>query len=141
MADAATAPYMATEEAELNDAFKRYEHGVFVDNARRTALLAALFMLAGTSLDWMVFPELAWHFLLIRAVDTVLLCVIVGLLGHVSSERFRRLAAHALFLLPTVGMCWMIALTGGGGRRTTPVSISRCSPLRFCCAAHSRIRR
>ena len=48
MADAATVPYTATEEAELNHAFKRYEHGVFVDNARRTAALSALFMLAGT---------------------------------------------------------------------------------------------
>ncbi|WP_367874874.1 ATP-binding protein [Luteolibacter sp. Populi] len=114
MADAATVPYTATEEAELNHAFKRYEHGVFVDNARRTAALSALFMLAGTSLDWMVFPELAWHFLLIRAIVTLLLCVIFWLLGLLSSEWSRRLTAHVLFMLPTVSICWMIALTKGG---------------------------
>ncbi|WP_035607009.1 ATP-binding protein [Haloferula sp. BvORR071] len=114
MADAATVPYTATEEAELNHAFKRYEHGVFVDNARRTAALSALFMLAGTTLDWMVFVEMSWHFLLIRAIVTLLLCVVYWLLGQVSSEWTRRLTTYGLFMLPTVSICWMIALTKGG---------------------------
>jgi len=114
MADAATVPYVANEEAELNHAFKRYEHGVFVDNARRTAALSALFMLAGTTLDWMVFPELSWHFLFIRAVVTLLLCVVFWALGQVSSEWTRRMITYGLFMLPTVSICWMIAVTGGG---------------------------
>ena len=56
MAEAASVPFTAAEEAELKHAFERYEHGVSVDNARRAAALAALFMLAGTTLYWMVFP-------------------------------------------------------------------------------------
>jgi len=114
MADAATVPYMAAEGAELNHAFKRYENGVFVVNARRTALLSALFMLAGTTLDWMVFPEQAWLFFLIRVIVALLLCVVFWLLGKFSSERPRRLIVHGLFMLPTVSICWMIAVTGGG---------------------------
>ena len=114
MADAATVPYMSAEGAELTHAFKRYENGVFVVNARRTSLLSALFMLAGTTLDWMVFPELAWGFFLIRVVVALLLCVVFWLLGKFSSERARRLIVLGLFMLPTVSICWMIAVTGGG---------------------------
>ncbi|MEK7951288.1 ATP-binding protein [Luteolibacter soli] len=114
MPDVATVPYMAAEGAELNDAFKRYENGVFVGNARRTALLSALFMLAGTTLDWMVFPEQAWKFFLIRVVVALLLCVVFWLLGRFSSERSRRFIAYCLFMAPTVSICWMIAVTGGG---------------------------
>ncbi|MDB6076493.1 MAG: hypothetical protein JWO82_240, partial [Akkermansiaceae bacterium] len=40
--------------ASLREAFRQYEHGVGVDNARRAGSLAALFMLAGTALDWVV---------------------------------------------------------------------------------------
>jgi len=114
MADAATVPYMAAEGAELNHAFKRYENGVFVGNARRTALLSALFMLAGTTLDWMVFPEKAWLFFLVRVVVALLLCVVFWLLGKFSGERSRRFIALCLFMMPTVSICWMIATTGGG---------------------------
>ncbi|MCW1926483.1 ATP-binding protein [Luteolibacter arcticus] len=114
MADVATVPYMSAEGAELNQAFKRYENGVFVGNARRTALLSALFMLAGTTLDWMVFPEQAWQFFLIRVVVALLLCVVFWMLGKFSSEQSRRFIAYGLFMAPTVSICWMIAVTGGG---------------------------
>ncbi|MCW1884739.1 ATP-binding protein [Luteolibacter flavescens] len=114
MADAATVPYTAADGAGLNQAFKRYENGVFVTNARRTALLSALFMVAGSTLDWMVFPHKAWQFLLIRIVVALLLCVVFWLLGRFSSERSHRQIAHVLFMLPTVSICWMIAVTGGG---------------------------
>ncbi|HEY1122047.1 MAG TPA: HAMP domain-containing sensor histidine kinase, partial [Haloferula sp.] len=114
MPEVATVPYMAAEGAELNHAFKRYENGVFVVNARRTALLSALFMLAGTTLDWMVFPDQAWKFFLIRVVVALLLCVVFWLLGKFSGERSRRFIALCLFMMPTVSICWMIAVTGGG---------------------------
>lgn len=114
MAEVATVPYLSADEAGLNDAFKRYENGVFVVNARRTALLSALFMLAGTTLDWIVFSEQAPEFLLIRIVVALLLCVVFWLLGRSTSEGARRLIAHVLFMLPTVSICWMISVTGGG---------------------------
>ncbi len=114
MAEAASVPFNAAEEAELKHAFERYEHGVSVDNARRAAALAALFMLAGTTLDWMVFPEKAWHFLFIRAVVTFLLCAIFWALGRLNREGSRNWIAQGVPLLPTLGICWMIMKTGGG---------------------------
>ena len=114
MAEAATVPFTAADEAELKHAFERYEHGVSVDNARRAAALAALFMLGGTTLDWMVFSEKAWHFLFIRAVITLLLCVIFWALGRLSREGSRNWIAQGVPLLPTLGICWMIMETGGG---------------------------
>jgi signal transduction histidine kinase len=114
MAEAATVSFPAVDETELKHAFERYEHGVSVDNARRAAALAALFMLAGTTLDWMVFPEKAWHFLFIRAVTTFLLCAIFWALAHLSREKSRNWIAQGVPLLPTMGICWMIAETGGG---------------------------
>ncbi len=114
MAEATSVPFSAAEEAELKHAFERYEHGVSVDNARRAAALAALFMLAGTTLDWMVFPEKAWHFLFIRAVVTLLLCAIYWALGRLNREGSRNWIAQGVPLLPTLGICWMIMKTGGG---------------------------
>ena len=114
MPEASPVSFSAPDEAELKHAFERYEHGVSVDNARRAAALAALFMLAGTTLDWMVFPEKAWHFLFIRAVTTFLLCGIFWALAHLSREKSRNWIAQGIPLLPTLGICWMIVETGGG---------------------------
>ena len=114
MAEASTEPFSPADEAELKSAFQRYEHGVSVDNARRAASLAALFMLAGTTLDWMVYPEQAWHFLFIRGIVTLLLCVVFWALGQLSREISRNWIAQAIPFLPTAGICWMIAKTGGG---------------------------
>jgi hypothetical protein len=114
MAEAATEPFTPADEAELKRAFEHYEHGVSVDNARRAAALAALFMLAGTTLDWMVFPDQAWHFLFIRGVVTLLLCAVFWALGYLSREGSRNWIAQAVPFLPTLGICWMIMKTGGG---------------------------
>ncbi|WP_193212464.1 ATP-binding protein [Luteolibacter marinus] len=114
MAESTTIPFNDAEEAELKRAFAQYEHGVAVDNARRAAALAALFMLAGTTLDWMVFTSYAWTFLLVRAIVTLLLCVVYWALGSLEVARSRNWIAQAIPLLPTIGICWMIMKTGGG---------------------------
>lgn len=114
MPEALSVPMPAADEAELKDAFKRYEHGVGVENARRAAALAALFMLAGTALDWVVFREFAWHFLFIRAICTLLLCLVFWALGVVQAERARTWISQGVALLPIVGICWMITITRGG---------------------------
>ena len=61
----------------LRQAFRNYEHGIALDNARRAAVFAAIFMLAGWSLDLVVFTDQAWTFLLIRTLCALLL---VGIL-------------------------------------------------------------
>lgn len=114
MAEALTASFAEPDDGELKDAFRRYEHGVSVDNARRAAALAALFMLAGTSLDWVVFRDFAWHFLFIRAASTMLLCAVFWGLGRLEREFSRTALAQAVAFIPIVGICWMIVMTQGG---------------------------
>jgi len=115
MAEDATDPDREpADDPALEAAFREYEGEVAVDNARRAAALAALFMLAGTLLDWIVFRDLAWDFLLIRMVTTLLLCGVFVALGRLANPLGRVAVAQLVALLPTLGICWMIALTGGG---------------------------
>lgn len=113
MVEAAPAP-QETDPAELRREFREYEHGVIVTNARLAAWLAGLFMIAGATLDWMVFRHLAGKFLLIRAMSALLL----GGVFLILARPLRRLAAQGIAqlipLIPTMAICWMIALTGGG---------------------------
>ncbi len=102
------------EDPALLEEFRRYESSVALDNARRAAALAALFILAGTLMDWVVFPKLAWHFLLIRAVCTLSLCAVFWVLGLLEREKPRMLAAQGIPLSPIIAICWMIYMTGGG---------------------------
>lgn len=95
-------------------AFRDYEQGVLVDNAKRAAVLAALFMFVGTVLDWVVFPQLGWRILLVRAVCTLMLCLVFFGLGHMHRLAAPRWMVQVIALLPMVSMCWMIAVTGGG---------------------------
>jgi len=114
MAETPTIPESKTDAAELRAAFRDYEHQVMVTNARLAAWLAGLFMLAGTTLDWMVFPEKGWRFLLARAISTPLLMGVYFLLGRSLPRPVARGAAQLIPLIPTIAICWMIATTGGG---------------------------
>lgn len=95
-------------------AFRDYEHGVLVDNAKRAAALGAIFMFLGTVLDWVVFPMLGWNFLLIRAICTLLLCAAFFGLGRMRRMSSPRWMVQAIALLPMLAICWMVAVTGGG---------------------------
>jgi signal transduction histidine kinase len=114
MPDTSTTSESKTDAAELRDAFRDYEHQVLVSNARLAAWLAALFMLAGTTLDWMVFPEKGWLFLLVRAISTPLVIGVFFLLGRPLPRMVAKGAAQLIPLIPTIAICWMIAVTGGG---------------------------
>jgi signal transduction histidine kinase len=114
MPETSTTSESKTDAAELRDAFRDYEHQVLVTNARLAAWLAGLFMLAGTTLDWMVFPEKGWSFLLARAISTPLLMGVFFLLGRPLPRLVAKGAAQLIPLIPTIAICWMIATTGGG---------------------------
>jgi len=114
MPETSTTSESKTDAAELRDAFRDYEHQVLVTNARLAAWLAALFMLAGTTLDWMVFPEKGWLFLLVRAISTPLVIGVFFLLGRPLPRLVAKGAAQLIPLIPTIAICWMIAVTGGG---------------------------
>ena len=107
-------PEQLQDDSNVLRAFRDYEHGVLVDNAKRAAALGAAFMFLGTALDWVVFPNLGWEFLLVRAICTLLLCGAFFGLGHMRRVSAPRWMVQAIALLPMLSICWMIAVTGGG---------------------------
>ncbi len=98
----------------LRQAFREYENGVAFDNARRAAVFAAIFMLAGWSLDLVVVNHKAWIFLLIRAICAVLLGIIFYYLGRSRHTKGAHTIAQGIAFLPLVSICGMIAVTDGG---------------------------
>lgn len=113
MAEAVVIP-PDSEEVQRR-AFRVYENGIALNNARRTAVFAGVFMLAASSLDWVILPEYAWEFLGIRVVCAVLLAVIYWYLCSVHQTEVRsKIAAQGITLLPMVSICAMIAVTEGG---------------------------
>ena len=115
MVENAKTTELLPEPAELRGAFQEYEHGVLVVNACLAARLAGAFMLAGSLLDWMVFPEKAAEFLLIRVVAAVPLLVLCPLLRvRWRSRSTAQGLAQLIPLIPTISICWMIVVTGGG---------------------------
>lgn len=102
------------DKETLTNEFRAYEHAVAVENARRAAVLAGLFMLAGTALDWVVFPEHAFRFLLIRALCSFLHVCVFFLLGKVERPLWYQAISQSIALLPMISISVMIAATRGG---------------------------
>ena len=98
----------------LREAFRKYESGVALANARRAAVFAGLFMLVGWALDWIVFPERAWDFLLIRTLSATLLGLVFLQLGRLKKPTMVNRVAQSIALLPLISICVMIAMTDGG---------------------------
>lgn len=101
-------------QAELRTAFREYESGIAIVDARRAAVFASLFMLLGWALDWVVVPEMEATFLLIRATTALLLAIIFFCLGRTQSHIISNLYAQGIALLPLLAICTMIGLTDGG---------------------------
>lgn len=101
------------QDAEMRQAFREYEGAIAFDNARRAAALAGIFMLAGWSLDWVVYPQHAWNFLLLRAICAFLLG---GIYFYISVKRARIsiILSQGVALLPLISICAMIQRTEGG---------------------------
>ena len=100
--------------ADLRESFREYESGIAFDNARRAAVFAAVFMLAASSLDWVIIADYGLEFLLIRATCAVLLGGIFWYLGNSRRTASTNILAQGIALLPLVSICVMIAVTEGG---------------------------
>ena len=101
-------------EADLRESFREYESGIAFDNARRAAVFAAVFMLAASSLDWVIVTDYGMEFLLIRATCAVLLGGIFWYLGNSRRTASTNVVAQGIALLPLISICVMIAVTEGG---------------------------
>ncbi len=100
--------------AELRQSFREYESGIALENARRAAVFAAVFMMVASSLDWVIFRSLAVDFLVIRTVCALLLGVIFWYLGQALPSRTTSIVSQGIALLPLISICSMIVATGGG---------------------------
>ena len=105
---------LPANEAELLQAFREYESGIALANARLAAVFAAVFMLAASSLDWIIIPEHGTDFLLIRAICGILLGGIFLYLDGAKPSLRTSAAIQGIALLPLLGICTMIAVTSGG---------------------------
>ena len=101
-------------EEELRQSFREYESGIAFDNARRAAVFAAVFMLAASSLDWVIIAERGLDFLMIRATCAMLLGAIFWFLGKARHSPSSSIVAQGIALLPLISICAMIAVTEGG---------------------------
>lgn len=93
----------------LMQQFQDYESGIRVKNYRMCAILASIFMLAGASLDWVVYQEEGVKaFFHLRAGAVVLLVIIRMLLGTELGHRHHR-ALGLCMAMPLMGsIAWMI---------------------------------
>ncbi len=83
-------------------------------NSRRAAVLAGIFMMAGGSLDVVVFPEHLLLFFIIRLCCSLLLVLVYLDLRRGSATGGKKLTAAWIALLPMISICAMIYFTGGG---------------------------
>ncbi len=111
----ATVSSLRETDAELQKSFREYESGIAFDNSRRAAVFAAVFMLAGFSLDLVMIAQREMEFFLIRAVCALLLGMIFWYLGAAKNSRIgAKIASQGIALLPLISVCLMIAMTDGG---------------------------
>ncbi len=89
--------------------FQDYERDIRVRNFRLCGILATVFMLAGSSLDWMVYgSEGVTAFLHLRVISAVFLVVIWFLLMTELGRRLHRLLGIAMALPLILSISWMI---------------------------------
>ena len=112
MAEASVNPRETAED--LRNSFREYESEIAFDNVRRAAVFAGVFMLAASSLDWVIINDWALEFLVIRASCATLLGGIFWYLGRSRNSASSKIAAVGIALLPLISICIMIAVTQGG---------------------------
>lgn len=98
----------------LKELFQTYERGIRVRNYRTCGVLAIVFMLAGSSLDWIVYGvEGAVRFSRLRFMCVAILAVVEGLLLTNWGRRTHRVLGLVM-ASPLIGsIAWMIYIKEG----------------------------
>jgi signal transduction histidine kinase len=110
----------APTQAAIRDAFHVYERDVRVRNYKVGCLLAFIFMPAGASLDYFVYPHNVWtshlstNFLALRLLCSALLAAIGLGLHFRPKTNYYRVLGSLVALLPLFSIAWMIYVTQGG---------------------------
>lgn len=102
--------------ADLLGKFQRYERDIRVRNYRYCGILATIFMLAGSSLDWMVYgKEGVYAFLHLRLICALVLMVIWFILMTEMGRNAHRILGIIMGLPMIVSISWMIYDRQGAG--------------------------
>ena len=105
--DGVTAPEALVQQ------FEKSEHDIRVANYGRTAVWAIIFMLAGVTLDFMVFPEKVGDFFIIRCLCSLCLGAVRYFMRRPRSLLVTRITVHIIGILPMLSILMMIPSTGG----------------------------
>lgn len=103
---------MTVEQKQLRELFERSEAKLRRDNCMKAAIFAAVFMLVGSLLDAVVYPDLLGRFLNIRMASAVLLIGGGWLVLKSNHELLSRSLTHLLVLIPVVSIDLMIIIAG-----------------------------
>lgn len=102
-----------TATPEIKAAFLEYEKQVRIQNYKVACILALVFMPAGISLDWLVYPQKLSDFLVLRLVCSASLLGIWWFVQTPLGARFYRVLGQAVAALPSVFISVMIYQTDG----------------------------
>ena len=106
-----TSPVLASG---LRGNFQAYEQDIRVRNYQLCGILAAIFMVVGSSLDWVVFGlEGVKGFFIARVLSAVVMLVIWGVLNTAWGKRKHRLLGLLMALPLIVSISWMIYVKDG----------------------------
>lgn len=101
-------------KSELSELYRTHEKkSMWRLNCRQTAFFGAVFMMAGTALDAVVYPHFWTEFLINRLVTSVWLLVIGYWVFRVKSYVVVRVMLHLVAVLPLVSISVMISYSEG----------------------------
>lgn len=104
---------MSGSSKELKKLFASAELAGRRKNCRQAAVFGAVFMLVGSSLDAVVYPERLLEFFFVR-LGTAVGLLAFGLSGEwVKSNNLSRAVVHVVALLPLAAIAYIIAVTEG----------------------------
>ncbi|HAV64586.1 MAG TPA: hypothetical protein DCY13_19735 [Verrucomicrobiales bacterium] len=101
------------EQREFEVAFAANEQKVQVQNYRIGCILGIVFMPAGVSLDWVVYPGMVSPFLVGRAVASMLLVLVWMALGTPWGRAQYRTLGLVEVSIPIICISWMIYMMEG----------------------------
>ncbi len=99
---------MMEGDNRLLELFNQSESQLRRENCMKAALFAAIFMLVGSLLDAVVYPDLVSRFLSIRCLAAALLLMGGWIVLYVKRSRLARILTHVLVLIPVVSIEMMI---------------------------------
>ena len=104
---------LTEHSAAIQQAFLENERGVRIQNYRVSCMVALIFMPAGVTLDYVVYPHLTGYFLGLRLACSALLLLIWWLVRTGFGQRYYQLLGLVLPALPCFFISWMIFETSG----------------------------